>query len=157
MAEDQTKKPAVESKGGPPAIVGILLPALLAAGSAFGGAKLAGGGAPAHGGHEATHVEAPGPTEVLDPFLVTIADPQRPHVIKLTLAVELKASAKAEHFKSFVPRVRDATLTYLRSLTFDEASNPARFEQMRTELLDRFVKIGVHDAEHVLITEFVAQ
>jgi len=70
MAEDQTKKPAVESKGGPPAIVGILLPALLAAGSAFGGAKLAGGGAPAHGGHEATHVEAPGPTEVLDPFLV---------------------------------------------------------------------------------------
>jgi flagellar basal body-associated protein FliL len=155
MADEQANKAPAAPKGGAAAVLGIILPAILAAGGAFGGTKLA-GGASAHAS-EPAHNDAPGPTEALEPFLVTIQDPQRPHVIKVTLAIELKLGAKPEHIKAFIPRIRDSTLGYFRSLSFEDASSPARFEQMRTDLLDRIVKLGVHDAEHVLITEFVAQ
>jgi flagellar basal body-associated protein FliL len=153
MSEEQAKKPPAESGGAGSKVVGILLPAILAGAAAFGGTKL---GAAPHA--PPPHVgEEPGPTVVLDPFIVTLADAGHPHVIKLTLAVELKHTAKAEEFKAFVPRIRDTTLSYLRALPYEEASSPARFEQLRIDLLERLTKLGIHDAEHVLVTEFVAQ
>jgi len=153
MSDEQAKKPPPESSGAAAKVLGLLLPAILAGAAAFGGTKL--GAAPHAPPPHAT--SEPGPTVMLDPFIVTLSDAGHPHVIKLTLAVELKHTAKAEEFKAFVPRIRDATLSYLRSLPYDEASSPARFEQMRTDLLEKLTKLGIHDAEHVLVTEFVAQ
>lgn len=153
MSDEAAKKPPTEAGGGGSKVVGILLPAILAGLAAFGGTKL--GAAPHAPPQHAS--EEPGPTVMLDPFIVTLTDAGHPHVIKLTLAIELKHTAKAEEFKSFVPRIRDATLGYLRLLSFEEASSPARFDQMRTDLLERLAKLGIHDAEHVLVTEFVAQ
>jgi flagellar FliL protein len=162
MAEDEAKKAAAaaatttQPKGGKGGPLALILPALLAGGAAFGGAKLSGGPPPAPHVVEAA-AEPPGPTIALEPFLVSIADQQRPHVVKLTLAVELKHLAKEEEFKAYVPRIRDATLTYLRSLTFEEASNSDHLEQLRADIRERLKTIGATAVENVLITDFVTQ
>lgn len=163
MSEDEAKKavaaaPATPPKGGKGGPIALLLPAILAGAAAFGGAKVSGGPPPAppHA-VEAAASEPPGPTIALDPFLVSITEGQRAHVLKLTLAVELKHLAKEEEFKAYVPRIRDATLTYLRSLTFEEASNSDHLEQLRADIRDRLKTIGATAVENVLITDFVTQ
>ena len=163
MSEDEAKKaaaaapaePPKSGKGGP---IALLLPAILAGAAAFGGAKISGGPPPAPPHPvEAAASEPPGPTIALEPFLVSIPDGSRAHVLKLTLAVELKHLAKEEEFKAYVPRIRDATLTYLRSLTFEEASNSEHLEQLRTDIRERLKTIGATAVENVLITDFVTQ
>jgi flagellar basal body-associated protein FliL len=162
MSEDEAKKaaaaaaapaPAKSGKGGP---LALIIPAILAGGAAFGGARISGGPPPvAHPVEVAA--EMPGPTISLEPFLVTIPDGARSHVVKLTVAVELKHLAKEEEFKAFIPRIRDATLTYLRSLSFEEASSSDHLEQMRTDIRERLKTIGATAVENVLITDFVTQ
>ena len=132
----------------------MILPAILAAGAASGGAKLGAGAGNGAVKAEAA-VQEPGPTVPLDPFLVTLTDPQKSHVLKLSIAVELKHDAKDEEFKVFVPRIRDSTLTYLRALTFEEASSSAKVEQMRKDLVERFKGLGVASAERVLVTDLL--
>lgn len=163
MSEDEAKKaaaaaavvaPPKSGKGGP---LALILPALLAGGAAFGGARISGGPPPAPHPIEAVASEPPGPTVALEPFLVSITENQRPHVLKLTIAVELKHLAKEEEFKAYVPRIRDATLTYLRSLTFEEASNSEHLEQLRADIRERLKTIGATAVENVLITDFVTQ
>ncbi len=165
MADEQAKAPAAapEKKGSGilGIVLGILIPAALAAGGGFGGARLA-------AAHSATPhvaeipaqktVKAPGPTVALDSFVTTIADANgRAHALKLTLAVELEATAKEEAIKPFLPRMRDSTLSYLRAMSFEEASDSSRVETLRTDLLERYVKLGVVAADKILITDFVAQ
>src|SRR5262245_2947997 len=101
----------------------IILPAVLAAGAAFGGAKVAGAhataAAPAAEHHAPAH--PPGPTVPLDPFLVTIPDVNKKiHPMKVTVAIEFESGAKEEHIKVFAPRIRDATLSFLRTMTYEE-------------------------------------
>jgi flagellar basal body-associated protein FliL len=134
----------------------MLLPAILAAAAAFGGAKFGSGDAHGAAKPEPASPE-PGPTVPLEAFLVTLADQQKSHVLKLSLAIELKREAKEEELKIFIPRIRDTTLTYLRGLTFEEAASSAHVEQMRKDLIERFKTIGVASAERVLITDFVTQ
>ncbi len=163
MSEDEAKKaaaaaasptPPKSGKGGP---IALILPAILAGAAAFGGAKVSGGPPPAPHVVEAAASEPPGPTVALEPFLVSISEGQRAHVLKLTLAVELKHLAKEEEFKAYVPRIRDATLTYLRSLTFEEAANSEHLEQLRSDIRERLKSIGATAVENVLITDFVTQ
>lgn len=165
MAEDTKKAPpappeAKSSGGGGKAAITLVLTVVLAGGASFGGAKLgAAAHAPTHAAPTAHPTAvAPGPTIGLDPFLVTIAEPTgTPHVVKLTIAVELKQGKKEDDFKPFVPRVRDATLAYLRSLSYEEAQSAARFEQLRADLLERIEKLGVTTAEQVLVTDYITQ
>jgi len=156
---DEPEKAADPSKpkksGG---MVGMLLPALLAGGAAFGAVKLTSAheGAP----HEAPAAEAqaPGPTLTLEPFLVTIPDQaKKPHAMKVTLAIEFGGKSKEEGIKSFTPRVRDATLTYLRSFTFEDATDTAHTDKLRTELLEKLRASGITPIDRVLITDFVVQ
>jgi len=161
MSEEQKKasvKP--EKKGGGAAVmVGLIAPALLAAGAAFGGVKLA-GGAHAKPAHEAepAAVQAPGPTVALDPFVAAIADEaQRPHAMKVTLAIELKHGGKEEEFKAFVPRARDATLSYLRDLRYEDVVDNSKTDEMRRDILVRLRAVGASSAEQVLITDLVVQ
>jgi flagellar basal body-associated protein FliL len=151
---------AEEKKGGGGSMVlGIVVPAIVAGAAAFGGAKFAAGAnhapkaAPSH--HEA---EPPGPTLALEPFVVTINDgAKKPHAMKVTIAIECKAKAKEEALKVMVPRIRDAALSYLRTMTFERATEEGLDDKAREELLERFRKAGVVEAERVLLTDYVVQ
>lgn len=141
------------------ALVRAVLPAILAAGAAYGGSRAA--LAAAHGGQDdrEQRVEArpPGPTLPLEPFLVTLFDAnRRPHPMKLTVAVEFDGSVK-EDMRTYVPRIRDAILVHLRTLPYEQATNPDHVEKLRVELLERCRSAGAQGAERVLVTDFVVQ
>lgn len=146
--------------GGLAAVVGIILPAILAAGGAFAAAKTAGAHAVADAGHAEPKKEAkaPGPTIPLEPFLVTVPDSnKKAHAMKLTLAIEFESMAKEDVAKVFTPRIRDAVLSYMRQMTYEDAVDSQHSDKFRTELLERCQKIGATSAERVLITDMVIQ
>jgi flagellar basal body-associated protein FliL len=159
MSDDKGKAPA--SGGGKPGLMGMLLPAVLAAGAAFGGAKLAGA---QHAAPPTEHAQAskpPGPTLALEPFLLSIADAnKKAHPMKVTIAIEFESGSKDEKedaMKALTPRIRDATLAYLRTQTYETAIDPVGGDKMRSELLERLRSSGAPTAEHVLITDLVLQ
>jgi len=140
----------------------LLIPAILAAGASYGGARAAAAHAPQAPVQQASahHADAPapGPTVALEPFLITINDSRgKGHVMKVSVAVEFDHLAKEDALKPFAPRIRDAILTYLRALTYEEAGDGARMEKMRTDMLERCTKAGASSAVRVLVTDFVLQ
>jgi flagellar FliL protein len=155
---------APKKKGG--AAIAFALPivtAALAAGGAYGGSILA-GAAPAGGGHgdeaklEQPTVHLPGPTVPMDPFIASVADAnQRRRTMKLTIAVELHHTGNPDEFKVFVPRIRDAILSYLRGRTYEEMTTPDGLKKAREDIIDLMRKEGAISAEHLLITDFVMQ
>jgi flagellar basal body-associated protein FliL len=139
-------------------IMNIVLPAMLAAGGAFGGAKIAAAHQAAPPTAEVKVEKAPGPTIALAPFLVMTEDEaHKTHPVKLTLAVEFDSKAKEEETKELQPRIRDAVLTYLRGASFDDLTDPKKAEKTRGEILDKIKSSGAADAERILITDFVVQ
>lgn len=160
MSDDKSKAAPAAGGGGGPNVLGMILPAVLAAAAAFGGAKLAGGlhtVAPVAEAKAAEAVKPPGPTLALDPFVVTIPDANKKvHPMKVTLAVEFEAKAKEEELKGLIPRIRDAALSYLRTLGYDEVIDPAVSDKMRAEILERLKTAGT-GAERILITDLVVQ
>jgi hypothetical protein len=143
--------------------VALLLPALLAGGAAFGGARLS----PAHAAGNASGASSagpaqqppPGPTLALEPFLVLTQDVnKKTHPMKLTIAVEFVAAGKEDEApKNFTPRMRDATLSYLRVLSYEDALDNTKADKLRTDLLERFRAAGVASLQRVLITDLVVQ
>jgi flagellar basal body-associated protein FliL len=166
--EKSADKEAAAAPKKPSAIGGILklvIPALFAAGAAYGGTRFAAAKAPAAGdahggGHDAPvvhHAKPPGPTLPLEPFLVTVFDAnKKPHPMKMTIAVEFDPTTH-DDLKTFTPRIRDVVLTYLRSMSHEQATDPAQVEKLRTELVEKCQKAGAHTAERVLVTDFVVQ
>ena len=159
MSENNEK----QSRGGTP-ILGMVLPAIFAAGAAFGGARFAGAHhAPAAAASE--HVEAPkppGPTLALDPFLLSVADAnKKAHPMKVTIAIEFDGADKGEKadeaLKGLTPRIRDAVLGHLRTVSYEDVIDPAGGDKLRNELLDRLHASGAPAAVHVLITDLVIQ
>jgi flagellar basal body-associated protein FliL len=136
----------------------LILPAILAGAAAFGGARAAVAHAAAPTDHAAEHAEKPpGPTVTLEPFLVTIPDGvKKSHPMKVTLAVEFDPATKEEALKAFIPRIRDASLSYMRGLTYEQAADP-KTEQMRVDFLNRIHAAGAGTATQVLITDLVVQ
>ncbi len=168
MAESKAEAPgAKDAKDasapakGPNPIITMVLVALVAGGASFGGVKL--GGAAHHGAeaapkHSGNVMKPPGPTLALEAFILSIPDASaHPHAMKVTIAVELEAGGHEEAAKVFIPRVRDATLAYLRSLTYEEAASAVRMEKARNELLERYRTVGLPGAERILITDLVVQ
>jgi flagellar basal body-associated protein FliL len=163
MSESEQKTAAAAS---PPAkksslgIFALILPAILAGGAAFGGAKIAGAhaAAPPTGEHAApAPAKPPGPTLPLEPFLVTISDAaKKQHPMKVTLAIEFDGGTKEDTLKAFTPRVRDAALSFLRTMPYEDAIDP-KTDKVRAELLERVRQIGATHAERVLITDLVVQ
>src|SRR5687767_4041893 len=115
-AAAEAPKPAKPSAIG--AALRIILPAIFAAGAAYGGARAAAAHPPAgkHEGPEKAAHHAPGPTVALDPFLVTLQDANhKSHPMKMTVAIEFDP-ASHEDYKPYVPRLRDALLVHVRGL-----------------------------------------
>lgn len=163
---DDEKPAGVPKKGGVGGILKVLIPALLAAGASYGGTRYAKAQnaivvvkEKEEAEHGKKHEEAPGPTLTLDPFLLSVFDAQRKaHPMKLSVAVEFNAKAAAhDDPKSFMPRIRDAVLTYLRTMSYEEVSDREHFQKMRVELLAHCKEVGAEHAEKVLITDFVIQ
>jgi flagellar basal body-associated protein FliL len=81
--------------------------------------------------------------------------------MKVTLAVEFEANGKEEGkddaLKSFVPRIRDAALSYLRLMTYEDAMDTNHSDKMRTDLLEKFRAAGATGATRVLVTDLVVQ
>jgi flagellar FliL protein len=164
MSESAEAKPAAAAapakRSGIGMILGMVLPALIAGGAAYGATRAA-SKAPAHV-EEAPPVHrelrAPGPTVPLEPFLVSVVDSaKKSHPLKLSVAVEFGATDKEDALKPFVPRIRDAILSYVRTLSYEDAVDAERSDKLRAELLERCQKVGAHTAERVLITDLVSQ
>ncbi|MBX3264982.1 MAG: flagellar basal body-associated FliL family protein, partial [Labilithrix sp.] len=81
---------------------------------------------------------------------------KKPHPMKMSIAVEFAANT-TEDLKSFVPRIRDAVLTYLRTVTHEQVTDPGHVEKMRADLLERCRAAGAGSAERILVTDFVVQ
>jgi flagellar basal body-associated protein FliL len=80
------------------------------------------------------------------------------HHLKVGLSVEIAARIPEEELKHLTPRVRDAAITYLRSLTLEEVTDAAKFDDLRRELRERVAKaLGRIKVGKVLFTDFVAQ
>lgn len=167
MADEEKKESKVPPEpGAEPApggsivgkLLGIVLPAVFAGAAAFLGAKL---GQPAAGAHEehAKKIELPGLTIDLKAFVVNVIDEKTGEgkPCKMTVAIELKKLAKKEEFEPFVPRIRDQVLSYVRSLSYQEVTNPRTKERMTEDLLSLIHKLGAEQAERVLIQELVTQ
>lgn len=150
-----------KGKGGVAMILGMALPGLLAGAGSFGGARAAAAARASHAHVDApahAEVKPPGPTLALDPFLVSIADAsQKAHPMKLSVAVEFGAAVKEDSLKAFVPRIRDAILSHMRTLAYEEAVDAQHSDKLRNELLESCKKAGASGAERVLITDLVSQ
>ena len=155
-------------------IVKLVIPALLAAGAAYGGTRAAAAhttvvvAAPAEKDESPRHREPkpPGPTVALEPFLLSIQDAKgKGHAMKLTIAIEFEKPEKGggeegkegDAMKPFAPRIRDAILSYVRAMSYEEASDGSHMEKVRTEMLERCHGAGAVDAVRVLVTDFVIQ
>jgi flagellar basal body-associated protein FliL len=163
--KDASAPPAAKPKGGGAVamILGMILPAILAGVGSFGAVRVAAAHPPpGHGEHgeASAHPEAkpPGATVALDPFLVSITDAkQRAHPMKLSVAVEFGPLVKEDSLKPFVPRIRDAILSHMRTLAFEDAVDAQHSDKLRDDLLEACKKAGAIGAERVLITDLVSQ
>jgi flagellar basal body-associated protein FliL len=166
--KEEPKSPeAAPAKKSSPPILMLILPALLAGGAAFGAVKFG----TAHAATEPAPVKVehslppPGPTVALEPFLVVTLDAgKKTHPMKVTLAVEFEANPKEskeegkdDALKVFTPRIRDAALSYLRLLSYEDAMDNTHSDKMRADLLEKFRSAGAVGAQRVLVTDLVVQ
>jgi len=155
-AADAPKK----SKGGALVALGsIILSAGISGAAAFAAVRFV-GGPPTPPPVVVEHVAAkpPGPTVPLDAFVASVPDAAgQSHALKLTLAIALEHEAKAEEATPFVPRIRDSTLTYLRTRTHEDITGAQGIDAMRADLLERYEAAGLIHARKVLVTDLITQ
>jgi flagellar basal body-associated protein FliL len=157
-------------------IIGIVIALVTLVGGSVAGAvlgpQLLGGSeaheaaAPAEGkGHEAAsgHEGAGAAEKIISvdisPIVVDLRDADgRIRHLKVGLAAELAETVKMEEFKLVAPRGREATLSYLRSLTFEEVADPARYAGIKDEISKRMIEaIGANRIQRILLVDFVLQ
>jgi flagellar basal body-associated protein FliL len=168
--KEEPKSPeAPAKKGGGPGVLMLIMPAVLAGGAAFGAVKFGAAHAaappPQAEQHHHASLPPPGPTLALEPFVVvTLDSSKKTHPMKVSLAVEFEANPKEskeegkdDSLKGFIPRIRDATLSYLRLMTYEDALDSNHSDKMRSELLEKVRAAGAMGAERVLVTDLVVQ
>jgi flagellar basal body-associated protein FliL len=166
-AEDVPGVPK-KKKGGMLTLIGALVIASVssAAGATFGPSikqKVLGGHA-AGGEHAAEEAEEKGEKgshiAPLDSLVVDVHDEGGDnHHVKVGLALEIGEPVNEEEWKAdVVPKARDASISYLRSLKYDEASSSAKFESIRTELQERIAKaVKKPKVKRVFFIDYVVQ
>ncbi len=157
-ADTKEAEPPKKKGGMAGALIGVVVSAVLAGGAAYGGAKAASGGHHEPEPPPKPKFHPPGPTVPLEPFIANLPDKEgKNHAVKVTIAIELAREAQEDAFKVFVPRVRDVTLSYIRSLSFEQIASNDATEKMRKELLEKWQAVGAVDAQGVLITDLITQ
>jgi len=169
-AEVEPKKPAGKSKGR----ILLILGAVVATGGAAAGGALIGPAlvnraraaaaaatatASAAAAASAESSDEAGEVAALDPIVVDVREVNgEMHHLKVGIALELGKGVSEEEFKRHVPRIRDAAISYLRSLKFEDILGSAKFDPIRAELGERVVHAaGKAKVQRVLFTDFVAQ
>jgi flagellar FliL protein len=174
---DEAEKPAdaapKKSKMG--LIIGLVIALVTLVGGSVAGAvlgpRLLGGGAaaeshaaPAKGSGEGAHEKGAAEKEKIvsvdiPPIVVDLRDTDsRTRHLKVGLAAELADGVAIEDFKLVTPRAREACLSYLRSLTFDDVSDPTRFGSIKDEISKRVTEaVGAERVHRILLIDFVLQ
>jgi len=95
----------------------------------------------------------------IPPIVVDLRDGDgRLRHLKVGMAAELAETVNAEEFKLVSPRGREATLTYLRSLTFEEVADPAKYASIKDEISKRMIDaLGADKVHRILLVDFVLQ
>jgi flagellar basal body-associated protein FliL len=96
----------------------------------------------------------------MEPMIVNVRDSNDElHILKVGIAIELKKPLhEEEEGKKMAPPARDAAIEYIRTITYDDATNSAKFEGIRHELGERVAKaLGKKLVKRVLFTDFVVQ
>jgi len=98
-------------------------------------------------------------SESLPAIIVDLRDEDgRVRHLKVGLSAELPESVTPEEFRKFIPRARESAVTYLRSLTFEEISDPKEFVRIKTTLSKLVTEaLGSDRVHRILLIEFVAQ
>jgi flagellar protein FliL len=176
--------PAKKGKTG--LIIAIVIAVVTLIGGSVAGAilgpKLLGGGEPKAGEHgekaeaegehgeekaQGEHGESSGGSHAPDK-IASIAFPavvvdlrdqdERVRHLKIGINVEVPDTVPEDEFKLYMPRGREAILTYMRSLNYEEVTDPTRYESIKTELSKRVTDaVGQKRVKRVLIVEFVSQ
>jgi len=186
MSEEAAKpaEAAAPKKGKMGLIIGIVIAVVTLVGGSVAGAvlgpKLLGGSEEpedAAGGHakseksEKSHKSdksekkdgAEGPEHIVNADIPSVvvdlrdSDGRIRH-LKVGLTAELGDKVTTEEFKLVIPRAREATLTYLRSLAFEEVSDPQHFTAIKDELAKRVIEaVGEEKVHRLMLTDFVVQ
>jgi flagellar basal body-associated protein FliL len=140
-------------------VAGAVLGPKLLGGSEGQGAPAAKGGADAHAAKEAATTPEKIVSVDIPPIVVDLRDADgRLRHLKVGMAAELAEHANVDEFKLFTPRGREASLSYLRSLTFEEVSDPKRYALIKEELAKGFTEaVGAERVHRVLLIDFVLQ
>lgn len=119
--------------------------------------------APAEGGgHEAAGAVASNAplleTDTFPTLVVDLRDREgATHHLKLGIAVELTKPKQKEELEKLKPRAREAVITYLRTLDFEKATDPAQYTQIREELSKLVMEAIENQGSRVLIVDYVCQ
>ena len=94
-----------------------------------------------------------------EPLIVDVMDSDGvAHHLKVGLSAELADGVTAEEFKLLMPRGREAAISYLRSLSFEDVTSPKKYAKLKKELVKNVSKaIGENKLHRLLIVDFVAQ
>jgi flagellar basal body-associated protein FliL len=183
MSDETTAAAPAPKKSKTGLIIGIVIAMITLVGGSVAGAvlgpKLMGAPeadsseeeAPAHeskgeeskGGHESKGKKGPASEKIVSveipPIVVDLRDADgRIRHLKVGLAAELGEAVNVEEFKLVSPRGREATLSYLRSLTFEDVSDPARYAGIKDEISKRMIDaIGADKVHRILLVDFVLQ
>jgi len=94
----------------------------------------------------------------MDPFVVNLSDPKAKRYLKLKIEIEIETPAGKERATKATPKLRDAVIMMLTSLTFDEVMSPEGKFRIRDELLERFTQVlKPEKVKNIYFTEFVVQ
>jgi flagellar protein FliL len=112
--------------------------------------------APPH--EEKKAVEVQGHIYSLDPFLVNLADKERPRYLKVRMDLESQEVKPSEDYEKRMPQLRDAVLTILSAKTYGEISDSQGKTNLKAEILQK-VNQMMKDPKikGIFFTEFVVQ
>lgn len=112
--------------------------------------------APKHG--EASESEPSNP-QAFAPIVVDVKNKRgEMHHMRVGLTVELSEKVSKEDFDRFQPRGRESAISYLRSKSFEELTEPSEFENITKQLNQRVIHaIGERRCSRVVVTDYVAQ
>jgi flagellar basal body-associated protein FliL len=78
--------------------------------------------------------------------------------LKVGLTAELGENVTVEQFRLVIPRGREAALTYLRTLSFEDVADSQHFITIKDELSKRVTEAVGEDRVHrMMLTDFVLQ
>jgi flagellar basal body-associated protein FliL len=112
---------------------------------------------------EEGHGSSEGPEHIvtvdIPSVVVDLLDNQgRIRHLKVGLTAELADKVPAEEFRLFIPRGREAALTFLRSLAFEQVADPSHFIAIKDELGKKVSEaVGEERVHRMMLTDFVVQ